>query len=73
MKNIATRFYITLIYLLGISIAFAKPSPPAPNYKAPPVPPSAPIDENITFLLLIAVLFGIYIIYKQKLKLKTPT
>ena len=73
MKIIANRFYITLIYLLGISIAFAKPSPPAPNYRVPPAPPGTPIDDNILFFLLIAVLFGIYIIYKQNINIKTPT
>ena len=73
MKIIANRLYITLIYLLGIFIAFAKPRPPEPNYKVPPAPPGAPIDDNILFLLLIAVLFGIYIIYKQNIKTKTPT
>lgn len=72
MKIIANRFYITLIYLLGISFAFAKSNPPAPNYKVPPPPPGVPVDENILFLLLTAVLFGIYIIYKQNIKLKTP-
>ncbi|WP_310560257.1 hypothetical protein [Flavobacterium sp.] len=72
MKIIVNRFYITLIYLLGIFIAFAKPGPPAPNFKRPPPPPGLPIDENILFLLVIALLFGIYIIYKQKINIKTP-
>ena len=72
MNIIANRFYVSLIYLLGISIAFAKPNPPAPNYKDPLPPPGFPIDENIIFLLLFAVFFGIYTIYSRSIKTKTP-
>jgi hypothetical protein len=53
--------------------------PPAPTAKSsavnefgPPPPPGLPIDENIFILMIIAILFGIYIIYSFKLKTKTP-
>jgi len=51
------------------------PAPPAPNpfgRKKPPPPPGLPIDENIFILIIIALLFGIYIIYSHRLKTKTP-
>jgi hypothetical protein len=73
MKIIANRFFVTMIYLLGVSIAFAKPYPPSPGYKRPPPPPGLPIDENLFIVLILAVLFGIYVIYKYQLKTKTPT
>ncbi|WP_165929963.1 hypothetical protein [Flavobacterium caseinilyticum] len=39
----------------------------------PAPPPGLPINENIFILMTIAILFGIYIIYKHKLKEKTTT
>ena len=48
--------------------------PPTPSkYKKPPPPPGLPIDENIYMLLIVALFLGIYIIYNNKLKTKTPT
>jgi hypothetical protein len=52
-----------MICLLGVSTAFAAPFPPPPTGKKPPPPPGLPIDENLFILVLIAILFGIYIIY----------
>ncbi len=73
MKIITIRFYVALVCLMGITSAFAKPNPPAPNFKKPPPPPGLPIDDNIYMLLLIAFLFGIFIIYKNNIKTKTPS
>lgn len=73
MKIIANKFFILMIYLIGISNSFAAPHPPPPNGRRPPPPPGLDIDENILFLLFIAVLFGIYIIYNHNIKTKTPT
>jgi hypothetical protein len=44
------------------------PAPPPPG-GCPPCPVA--IDEKIIFLVIIALLFGIYIIYKQTIKVKT--
>jgi hypothetical protein len=69
------RFFLTIIlFMLGVFNALAD-GPPAPaptGKKTPPPPPGLPIDENIFILMIIAVLFGIYIIYDFKLKTKTP-
>ncbi|NDP28452.1 MAG: hypothetical protein GZ087_13665 [Flavobacterium sp.] len=62
-----------MIYLFGIFSTFAVPHPPAPTGKKPPPPPGLPIDDNLFILSIIAVLFGVYIIYKYQLKTKTPT
>ena len=72
MKIIANKFFILTIYLLGVSDAFAAPHPPPPTGKKPPPPPGLPLDENIIILLMIALLFGIYIIYNHSIKTKTP-
>ena len=73
MKINANKFFITMIYLLGVSIVFAGPNPPPPNpNKKPPPPPGLPIDENLFALFIIAILIGAYIIYRHNLKTKTP-
>ena len=72
MKNFVNKFIFVTISLLGVTIAFATPKPPAPNYKKPPSPPGLPIDENISVLVIIAIMFGIYIIYRHRLKTKAP-
>lgn len=56
--------------LFSIYSIFAKDPPPAPTYRKPPPPPHLSIDENIFIVVLIALLFGIYIIYNNRLKTK---
>ena len=72
MKAIVYRVFVLIITLFGVTDAFAVPSPPAPGDKRPPPPPGLPIDDHILFLLIIAILFGIYIIRKCQLKTKAP-
>ena len=72
MKIIANKLFIIVIYFISIFYAFAGPHPPPPTGKKPPPPPGLPIDENILILVMIAVLFGIYIIYNYNVKAKTP-
>lgn len=74
MKIISRRFLIVVIALLGVINVFSAPTPPAPQKVGPPVPPEdpVPIDENLVFLIMIAFLFGMYTIYRYKLKQKTP-
>ncbi len=69
MKTIVNKFFVLVIYMLDLVNGYAAPHPPMPNAKPPP-PPGTPIDENLPFLLIIAILFGIYIIYNQTLKAK---
>ncbi|MBF7091131.1 hypothetical protein IUY40_06225 [Flavobacterium sp. ALJ2] len=73
MKIISQRFLIVLMVLLGSISAFAAPAPPAPKFiPPPPGDPPLPIDENLVFLFIVALSFGVYSIYKHKLKQKTP-
>jgi hypothetical protein len=60
-----TTFY-TLFLLTGIN-AYCQ-DPPAPGDE----PPDGPINEDINILLLIALLLGIYMIYKHVQKNKKP-
>jgi hypothetical protein len=46
----------------------AGPSPPVGECLECPLP----IDESIMILLIIAIVFGIYIIYRNNLKTKNP-
>jgi hypothetical protein len=52
----------------------AKNNPPVPlngrTNDGPPPPPTTPIDENLSVLLIIAIMFGIYIIYNETIKIK---
>jgi hypothetical protein len=59
-----------LCFILLFFSIIAKGGPPPPP--APPPPPLLPIDENIYIVMIIALLFGIYIIYNNRLKTKTP-
>ena len=57
--------------MLGYVSVFATPNPPVPNGRnqgTPPPPPGLPIDEHLPFLLLFAIVFGMYIVYNQTLK-----
>ena len=47
--------------------------PPSPTGKKPPPPPGLPIDDNIIGLVVVALLFGFYVIYIHSLKTKAST
>ncbi len=71
MKTIVQRFFILIFALLGAVYVFATPHPPSPAAKTtagPTGPPGLIIDKNILVFLLIAILFGIYIVYKYQFK-----
>jgi hypothetical protein len=75
MKTIVNAFFILIAFLLGIVDAVAKNNPPLPNPNGKtngPELPGLPIDEHLFYLLIIAVFFGIYIIYTCKLNTKSP-
>ena len=80
MKDLLNKYYFLAFFLFGMLRAFAdEVSPPPPDDPVvtadglpPPPPPGLPIDENIYILFSVALLFGIYIIYKNNLKTKSP-
>jgi hypothetical protein len=83
MRVLSDKLFLFIGFLMGTlyAIAGSGGGPPAPNPAGksngamdvpPPPPPGTPIDENLIVLMAIAVLFGIYIIYKDRLKTKSP-
>jgi hypothetical protein len=82
MKALLNNFFVFFIFLFGTCAIYAgrqpEKGPPSPTAKAtatatpPPPPPGLPIDENIFILFSLAILLGIYIIYKNNLKAKNP-
>ena len=72
MKITKKIILTVLMFLYGELDMFCKTDDPPPP-PAPPPPPGLPIDENIYMLLIVALFLGIYIIYNNKLKTKTPT
>jgi H+/gluconate symporter-like permease len=73
MKTVKSKFFLILIYLFGVMHTFAKPHPPHPNKTNEPPPPGLPIDMGIYLVFILALLYGIYIIYNHNIKQKTPT
>ena len=71
MKIAQKKTVSFIVFFFFIYSIFAKDPPPAPTYRKPPPPPHLSIDENIFIVVLIALLFGIYIIYNNRLKTKT--
>ena len=75
MKIVSNKICVLIAFLLGVvfDMAAAPKGPPSPTAKTNgPIPPGYSIDENIFFLLIVALLLGIYVIYKNKLKTKAP-
>ncbi len=66
MKIVPTRFFILLAILLPVVGAFAAPNEPPPP--TPPPPPGLPIDNGLIVLLMAAISFGIYKVYKLNIR-----
>ena len=88
MKSVSKRFLITALLLFFWTEAFSLDTDVCPcgeydgteggTASNPPPPPGTclpcdvSIDSSIMILLIIALVFGIYIIYRSNLKTKTP-
>ena len=72
MKTSLNAVFIVIAFLLGIVDTVAKNNPPVPNPngKTYNTPPTFPINEHLSFLLIVAAVYGIYIIYNQAVKTK---
>ena len=69
VKNLFLAFFLTLVN--GFSVFAVNPTPDPPmTARGTPKPPGANIDQDIMFLLVFALLFGIYVIYRYNLKRK---
>jgi hypothetical protein len=73
MRVLSDKLFLFIGFLMGtfytIAGTPANSGPPSPTGK-PPGPPGLPIDDNTLMLLIVALLFGIYIIYKRTIKEK---
>ena len=74
MKTIVNIFFIVIAFLLGIVDTVAKNNPPVPNPNGrtnvgQPLP-GLPINEHLFYLLILAIVFGMYTIYSQSIKAK---
>jgi len=72
LKKAFSRIIFLLFYLYGYVAHAAPPCPGGEDPPCSPHPDDASIDGNITILLVITALFGIYIIYNNKLNKKRP-
>jgi hypothetical protein len=75
MRIVSNKIFVLIAFLLGVvyDMAAAPKGPPSPTAKTKkPIPPGFSIDENIYILLIGALLLGVYMIHKNKLKIKTP-
>ena len=71
MKVDLKKVFFKIVFLVSCLYGYvAHADPPCPGC-TPPVE-GAPIDDHITILITIAVLFGIYIVNKYKLNKKRP-
>ena len=72
MKIAQKKIVCFIVFFFSIFSVIAEENPPSPTYRrGPPPPPNLSIDENIYIVIIIALLFGIYIIYNNRLKTKT--
>ncbi len=72
MKMVQKNALCFILFFFSIFSVIAKEGPPSP-YRTPlPPPPILPINENMYIVMIIALLFGIYIIYNNRVKAKTP-
>lgn len=74
MRIVSNKYFILIAFLLGVpyDMPAAPKGPPSPTAQKLPIPPGFSIDENIYILLIGALLLGVYMIHKNKLKIKTP-
>ena len=79
MKIASKIFFNLIVFLFSTVNAFAggsngPPQPPPTGRMAatntPPPPPGFPIDQDVVILLIIASLYGIYVIYSFRKKVK---
>lgn len=70
VRKLLSAFFLTLVCITNLKAGGSLP-PPETNKAAADVPePPADIDQGIMFLLVFALLFGIYTIYRYNLKRK---
>lgn len=64
MKIQSSKYIYSIFFVFSGVVVFGQPDP------TPPPPPGLAIGENIWGLIIFALIFGIYIIYKYRFKRK---
>jgi len=82
MKLVSQRFLLTVLLLFCWVAVFPQDCPcgialgddglPPPPGLGECLPCPIPIDESVMVLVVIALVFGLYIVYKNNLKEKNP-
>ena len=72
MKIAPKKILVCLLGLMSTLSVFAEKTaggPPHPNpFKKPPTPKGTPIDSHLYLLIVVAFIFAMYIMYKNKTK-----
>lgn len=64
MKVIKTVFFTFFLILINVYSVLATPEPDP----GPPEPPGGPIDSYLLVLIIAALVLGMVVIYKNKIK-----
>lgn len=77
MKIGQNKLFLLIAFLSGVFVSWAKfssrtPPAPASPMRTPPPPDGLPIDENLLILIIVALFFGFFTIYKHRAKVKAP-
>lgn len=70
MKRLKTAFFVFFLILLNFSsvLMYGAPKPGQPRGPMDPPNEELPIDDHIVFLVIFAIVLGIIIIYRNKIK-----
>lgn len=66
MKIVRLRLIFLLVLLLPVVDGIA--APPSPPPPTPPPPPGLPIDSGLAVLMMAAVLYGAFEMYRYNIK-----
>lgn len=68
MKRLKTVFFVFVLILINFTSVVAQGSGPSPPIIDKPPDEELPIDNHIMFLVVLAVVLGIIIIYRNRIK-----
>ncbi len=72
MKIVPNKTILALVAMFLCFLAQASPSNPPPPPTPPPPPPGLPLDQGLVFLVLAAIIYGIYKIIQNQNSKKSP-
>lgn len=66
MKIPYYKFLTAILLLFYFAQTNAMPSPPIPTEKRAPPPPGLPIDQGVVILAIMALFYGVCIIFNRQ-------